>query len=267
MTNTKALMLAVFGTSTEAAVTFAELVPALQLRFPSWHIVVPYTSSIIRRKLNANLDATHAILSPEEMLLKLKSEGYTDIIVLTTLLFAGVEHDKLKAIVESFANANPDISIRYQPPLLSDTARLPAVIDTLEKHILPDGINIVVAHGTQAGHPAEAVYMALAEQVSAKYPNARVGSLEGAPDMAQALSFIEAQPAEELRFIVFMFVAGEHAANDIMGVEVDSLFSAVRKLGKRPSVAYNGDRVASLGLDEDYRQLLLDYYSEFTAIL
>ncbi|MDR2870237.1 MAG: sirohydrochlorin cobaltochelatase [Deferribacteraceae bacterium] len=259
----KAIILAVFGTSTEAAVTFDELVPALKANFPDRAIFVPYTSGMIRRKLNANLPESEQILSPEAMLDKLKYDGYHDIIVLTTLLFAGVEHDKLKLTVDSFAEANPNIRLRYQPPLLADAEKLPMVVEMLAKYMLTDGINIVVAHGTSAKHPAEAVYMKLAELVAAKYPNARVASIEGEPDMEAALDFAKAQQANDVRAIVFMFVAGEHAANDIMG-ENDSLFAAIRSMGKRPSVAYNGERVASLGLDADYRKLLLDWYNELS---
>ena len=64
--------------------------------------------------------------------------------------------------------------------------------------------------------------------------------------------------------MVFMFVAGDHAENDIASDDEDSLFSAVRAMGKIPSVVRvetkDGQRVASLGLDPDYRAILLDYY-------
>lgn len=261
----KALMLTVFGTSTEAAVTFAELVPLVQKEFPGRDVVVPYTSGVIRNKLNADIsDPARKILSPAEMLAHLQVEGYTDIAVLSTLVFPGVENDKLKATVDEFRAANPKIKVSYTPPLMSDAANLQPAVNALGKYLLKDGVNVVVSHGTHNGHPVNNIYLQLAALLAKTYPNARVGSLEGLPDMAEALAWVKAQKAKDVRFVVFMFVAGDHAENDIASDEDGSLFSAVRAMGKTPSVVWtdtkDGRRIASLGLDPDYRQILLAYY-------
>lgn len=263
----KALMLTVFGTSTEASVTFDELLPLVQKRFPDRKVAVPYTSGVIRNKLNAKItDPARRILSPFEMLEKLKAEGYRDIAVVSTLLFAGVEHDKLKKTVDEFIAANKDIKVSYTPPLLGGKANLAPAAAVLGKYMLADGTNVVVAHGTHEGHPVEGTYLEIADLVAAAYPNARVGAIEGAPSMDTVLEWVKARPQKDVRFVVFMFVAGDHAENDIASGEDDSLFSAVRNMGKTPSVhtvdTKAGRRIASLGLDPDYRALLLDYYAK-----
>lgn len=262
----KALMLTVFGTSTEASITFDELVPVVEERFPDRTVVVPYTSGVIRNKLNAEIsDPAKKILSPAEMLEKLKAEGYTDIAVVSTLLFPGIEHEKLKAVVDAFSSANKGLKVSYTQPLLGERANLQPVINTIGKHIIKNGSNIVVAHGTHNGHSSEKVYMEIAALVAKTYPNARVGSVEGVPDMGHALAWVEKRETQDVRFVVFMFVAGDHAENDITSDEEDSFFSAVREMGKSPSVAYvstsGGKRIASLGLDPEYRRILLDYYT------
>lgn len=261
----KALMLTVFGTSTEASVTFEELVPLVQKNFPERDVVVPYTSGVIRNKLNAGIsDPAQKILSPAEMLESLKIKGYTDIAVLSTLVFPGVENDKLKAVVDEFSAADQHIKVSYTPPLMSDAANLKPVVDSLGKYLLKEGVNIVVSHGTHAGHPVEKNYLDLAALLAQTYPNARLGSLEGVPDMAATLAWAKARPAKEVRLVVFMFVAGDHAANDIVSDQEGSLFSAVRAMGKTPSVVWvdtkDGQRITSLGLDSDYRKILLAYY-------
>lgn len=260
----KALMLTVFGSSTEASVTFDELVPLVQKQFPDRTVVVPYTSGVIRNKLNADRkDPAQKILSPEEMLTRLKSESYTDIAVVSTLVFAGVEHDKLNATVEEFKRANPAIRVAYISPILGDETNLQPVVGTLAKH-MTSGANVVVAHGTHDGHEVEKTYEELAALVAKTYPNARLGSIEGVPDMKDVLEWVKTDASKDVRFIVFMFVAGDHAENDIASNENDSLFSTVRKMGKKPSVAWvetsGGKRIASLGLDPDYRKLLLAHY-------
>ncbi|MDR0441275.1 MAG: sirohydrochlorin cobaltochelatase [Candidatus Accumulibacter sp.] len=258
-------MLTVFGTSTEASVTFDELLPMVRQRFPDHDVVVPYTSGIIRNKLNANIDdPAKKILSPTEMLEKLKTDGYTDIAVVSTILFPGVEHDKLKHTVDEFDTANTNIRVNYVMPLLSKPDNLESAVDILDKYLLEDGANVVVTHGTHDGHPVEKTYLTLADRVASRYANARVGSIEGVPDMKETLKWLKGRKEKNARFVVFMFVAGDHAENDIASDKDDSLFSATRALGKTPSVRMmntsNGKRIASLGLDPDYRALLLDYF-------
>ncbi len=262
----KALMLTVFGTSTEAAVTFEELIPFVKKLFPERMIGVPYTSGIIREKLNALIgDPAAKILSPAEMLEKMKERGCTDIAVVSTLLFAGTEHDKLKATVDAFAAANPGINISYTPPLLAEHASLRPVVATIRPCLIEDGLNVVVSHGTREGHPVEQTYLEIAELVAEMYPNARVGSIEGLPDLGNVMDWVEKREENKIRFVVFMFVAGDHAENDIASDDEESLFAAVRKMGKKPSVAWTdtsiGRQMASLGLDPAYRSLLLDYYA------
>ena len=269
-TSHKALMLTVFGTSTEAGVTFDELLPLVQKTFPERAVVVPYTSGVIRDKLNAEIsDPAQKILSPAEMLEWLKTEGYTDIAVISTLVFPGVENEKLKATVDKFSAENKNLKVSYTPPLLSGPDNLKPALSVLEKYLLQDGVNIVVSHGTHAGHASEKIYLKLAGLLPQMYPNARLGSIEGVPDMAETLAWAKAQPGQDVRFVVFMFVAGDHAENDIASDEEGSLFSAVRAMGKTPSVVWvkvgEKERIASLGLDPDYRKLLLDYYARHAS--
>ncbi len=263
----KALMLAVFGTSTEASVTFDEIIPLVQKKFPDRVVFVPYTSKIIRDKLNAQIkNPIDKIHSPEEMLARIKSEGYTDIAVASTLLFAGVENDKLKITVDKFAEENPKIKVTYIPPVLSDDKNVVPVVNTIKKYNIDDGINFVVTHGTHEGHPSEKTYLKVADTVAKSFPRAFTASIEGMPDMAEALDKVKAMKEAKVRFIVFMFVAGDHAENDIAGDEADSLFSEVKEMGKTPDVVYvdtaKGKRIVSLGLDKDYQKILLEYYAK-----
>ncbi|MDL2307905.1 sirohydrochlorin cobaltochelatase, partial [Desulfovibrio sp. OttesenSCG-928-C06] len=235
----KALMLTVFGTSTEASITFDELLPMVKARFPGYDIFTPYTSGIIREKLNAEISNPADLkLSPQEMLVKLKDEGYTEIRVVSTILFPGIEHEKIAGAVSEFATANPDIAISYAQPFMSAPENMQAAVAALGKYVVHDAANIVVAHGTHEGHPAEKHYKMLAELITNAYPNARMASVEGLPDLDEALDWAAKYPARDVNFIVCMFVAGDHAQNDIASDDDDSMFSAVLKMGKEPSVPF-----------------------------
>ena len=263
----KALMLSVFGTSTEASVTFDELLPLVQKQFPDRQVAIPYTSKTIRDKLNKDIaDPAQKKLSPAEMLEKLKSDGYTDIAVVSTIVFPGVEHEKLQETANTFRDANSGIKVSYLPPMLADEAMIQPIVDTLGPYIAKDAFNIVVAHGTHDGHPVEEVYHKLASAVAKTYPDTATGSIEGVPDMDDVMQAIAAQKKEDVQFLVFMFVAGDHAENDVAGDEEDSLFSQVKAMGKKPGVTMVdtsiGPRMLSLGLDPAYRALLLDHYAK-----
>jgi|GEM_PF-2013181 Cobalamin biosynthesis protein CbiK, Co2+ chelatase len=261
----KAFMLAAFGTSTEASVTFDEMLPLVKEAFPDRKVVIPYTSSRIREKLNKEIaDPAQKILSPAEMLARLKEQGYTDIAVASTIVFPGVEHQKLKQAVTEFKEKNRGVKVTYLPPMLEIPALLQPVVNSLKESVVKDAFTVVVTHGTHEGHPVEKNYRALAKAVAETYPNTVVASIEGIPSMEEAMKLVARQPQKEVRFVVFMFVAGDHAENDIAGEEEDSLFSQVKKMGKTPSIRFTetqaGARFHSLGLDQGYRTLLLNHY-------
>ncbi len=261
----KAMVLAIFGATADSAVTFDELVPLLKERFPDRDIVVPFTSGIMRKNINAKIsDPAARVLSPVEALEKLKNEGYSDIAVVSTILFAGTEHDKLKGEVEEFAASVDGIKVNYVPPLLAHRENLQPVINLLGKYMIHDGANIVVTHGTKDNHPAEKDYMQTAMLVAKTYPGARAASIEGIPAKDRAMEWLEKQPGNDVRFVVFMFAAGGHVNEDIASDEAESFFSAARKAGKNPSLPWldkEANRVACLGMDPDYRRLLLDYFA------
>ena len=261
----KAFMLTAFGTTTGASVTFDEFVTLVKKEFPDRDVVIPYTSSIIREKLNKNItDPAKKLLSPAEMLTQLKEKGYTDIAVASTLVFPGIEHDKIQMTVNTFTASNTDVKVTYLPPMLALPAMLQPVVDSLKNSINNNAFNVVVTHGTHKGHPVEEKYKDLAVAVAKTYPNTLVASIEGIPSMKEAMQQVAKQPRKNVQFIVFMFVAGDHAENDIAGNEEDSLFSLVIKMGKKPVVHHvetsAGQRILSLGLDDAYRSLLLKHY-------
>lgn len=263
----KALMLSVFGTSTEASVTFEKLLPVIKKEFSDRDIFVPYTSSVIRNKLNAEIkNSDDKILSPAEMLEKLKNSGYKDIAVVSTLLFPGVEHDRLEKAVNEFSKANASIKVSYTKPVLSHDENIQTAVKAIQKYMITEGINVVVTHGTHDGHPVEKNYLKVASEVEKSYKNSYVGSIEGVPSMEETLEKVEKNQLKNVRFIVFMFVAGDHAENDIAGDEDDSLFEEVKSMGKTPSVAWTKvdgkDRMVSLGLDEQYLSMLIEYYKK-----
>ena len=73
---------------------------------------------------------------------------------------------------------------------------------------------LLVGHGT--GTPATALYSEIDYMLrDAGHANYHVGTIEGYPTFETALRQLKAAKAKKVTLVPFMFVAGDHAANDI----------------------------------------------------
>ncbi|HIE33002.1 MAG TPA: cobalamin biosynthesis protein CbiK, partial [Thermodesulfobacteriaceae bacterium] len=98
------------------------------------------------------------------------------------------------------------------------------VLEVVSKEFLPpeEGINILVAHGTGVTiNGANITYLGLDWLVRKRYSNVLVGTVEGVPDAEVTLKEALKYPAKKVRFVPFMFVAGDHIMNDIMGKDLE----------------------------------------------
>ncbi|MDH5299419.1 MAG: sirohydrochlorin cobaltochelatase, partial [Desulfobulbaceae bacterium] len=76
------------------------------------------------------------------------------------------------------------------------------------------------AHGTpETFSGANAAYLGLDRYLSRQYPNVVAGGVDGVLTRDQALTAVKASPKKRVRLIPFMYVAGDHIMNDIMGDE------------------------------------------------
>ena len=148
-----AIVIAAFGTSTRAQVTYDVFEKQLKEAFPEYQIRWAYTSEVIRQIVNKRWKAKgidKTLLSLQQVLANLEAEGYTKVAVQPLHIFPGAEYEEVLAITDDF----PGLSIETGETLLQRWEHVRAVVDVLSRDFLPDneGANVLVAHGTPSTH-------------------------------------------------------------------------------------------------------------------
>lgn len=212
-----ALLLVHFGTTYDD--TRAQTIDAVNRKareaFPELDVREAYTSRIVIRRLR-----TRGVekLTPLEALLRLRGEGYTHVVVQSTHIIEGVEMESLRKDVEAVAPFFKEI--RVGTPLLYSVEDTQEVAEILAgRHAAATGNKghvVLVGHGTYT--PATAIYSQLDYMLKAAgHERFHVATIEGYPDYATVLARLKAARAKAVMLVPFMFVAGDHARNDIAG--------------------------------------------------
>lgn len=220
-----ALLMVHFGTTHDdtRALTIDAINAKAQATFPELKLQEAYTSRIIIRRLKARGIEK---LTPLEALLRLRSEGYTHVIVQSTNIIDGVEMESLRRDVESVQSFFKEV--RTGTPLLYTVEDAEQVVDILGKHLnvsaakngkvsakqLPMQSFVLVGHGTYT--PSTAIYSQIDYMLKAHgLRNFHVGTIEGYPTFENMLAQLKAGKTKRVMLVPFMFVAGDHAKNDI----------------------------------------------------
>lgn len=211
-----AVLMVHFGTTYDdtRALTIDAINEKMKEAFPGVEFREAWTSRIILRKLKARGVER---LNPTEALIRLHEEGYTHILVQSTNIIEGTEMKELRREVESLSLNFKDIRVGnpllYAPTDYEIVAR--AVMETLNQ-AYPGGQKIWVGHGTP--DPATASY-AMFDYVlkSQGHPTCHVGTVEGYPEFENALQLLKNGKSRTVTLAPLMFVAGDHAQNDIAG--------------------------------------------------
>lgn len=240
-----ALLMVHFGTTHDdtRALTIDTLNVKAREAFPTLEMREAYTSRIIMRRLRARGVEKP---SPLEALFKLRSEGYTHILVQSTNIIEGVEMESLRKDVASVAPFFKDI--RVGNPLLYSVEDATAVVDILTAQP-GKGSVVLVGHGTYT--PSTATYALIDHLLKARgFTHFHVGTIEGYPTFDTVLAQLKASKEKQVTLVPFMFVAGDHAKNDIA---VDWK-EALEKQGFKVNV-----RMEGLGQLPAIQQLFIDH--------
>ena len=222
-----ALLLVHFGTTYDDARTRS--IDAVNAKaaeaFPQLSVREAWTSRIIIRKLRQRGEEKQ---TPLEALLRLRAEGFTHVVVQSTTLLDGAEMESLRqdvACVEPFFK-----DIRVGTPLLFSVEDCRKVAEILaarhescanarkKAHV------VLVGHGTYT--PATATYSQMDHIMKAEgHKLFHVTTLEGYPTYDTTLAELKTAGARSVTLVPFLFLAGDHANNDI-SVEWKEAFEA-----------------------------------------
>ncbi|MBP5692637.1 MAG: sirohydrochlorin cobaltochelatase [Bacteroidales bacterium] len=210
----KAILMVHFGTTHDdtRALTIDAVNAKVKEAFPECDVFEAYTSNIVIKKLNERGIEKQ---TPMEVLEKLHNEGYKTVRVQPTHIIPGKEYKELLSEVEEMKSLFSDLSVGN--PLLYSVKDTRAVIDILglrHKTDSPSHHILLVGHGTD--DPANAMYCQADYMFQAKdYSNFHVATIEGFPSIENAFQVLKNSGAKSVTLVPFMFVAGDHAANDI----------------------------------------------------
>lgn len=240
-----ALLMVHFGTTYDD--TRSKTIDAINRKaaesFPELTLREAYTSRIVIRRLKARGIEKQ---TPLEALLQLRAEGFTRVVVQSTTLLEGAEMESLRRDVASVADFFLDI--RVGAPLLYDLADCQRVVDILSARHADKADAKQKAHVVLVGHgtytPATATYSQLDYMLRAQgHPLFHVATLEGYPTFETLLAQLKAARARSVTLVPLLFVAGDHATNDIAvdwkqaleaeGLQVDACLEG---LGEIPEI-------------------------------
>jgi sirohydrochlorin cobaltochelatase len=226
-----ALVLAAFGTTTQAFSTYDKIGQQVKERFPGYEVRWAFTSKIVRRivrqKQHKNLP------SLPEVLQVLKKAGYTRIAVQSFLLSPGEEWQEI--IKQSLEV--PGITVAVGKPLLSSKAAEVRVLNVLSKEFpsnLKKNAVVLVGHGSP-DPKAQAANKSFAQLLHSRYPGGNIffGMVEfEKPGKAEVVQEVKNSGATSVKIIPFLLVAGDHVQNDILGSGPESWKSELSNTGK-----------------------------------
>lgn len=242
-----ALMMVHFGTTHDdtRAVTIDAINRKVMQEFPLMEFREAYTSRIIMRRL-----AKRGVrkLNPVEALAQLKSEGFTHVIVQSTNIIDGIEMESLRKDIDQMRPLFKEI--RLGMPLLYTPEDYKQVIGYLAGKSKKKTFTILVGHGTYT--PATAQYAMLDYMLQAEgHTDFAVGTVEGYPTFDNAVDRLQGQKKiKQVQLLPFMFVAGDHAKNDIAG----DMKEALEKKGYKVTPLLEG-----LGEQPAIQQIYIDH--------
>ncbi len=216
-----AIVLAAFGTSTEAFDTYHHFELQVKKRFPDHEIRWAFTSHKVRHKVAQ--EKGQKLNDLPTTLRELKAAGYTRVAVQSLHLVPGEEWEK--KIVQESQNI-PGLKVALGKPLLSSKKDQEQVLQALAQTFPQDLKNnavVLVAHGSPS-REGTATYLAFNRLLRSRYPHQNVflGTVEGKPTRQETLEAVKKSGASAVVLMPFLFVAGEHVAKDILGADPES---------------------------------------------
>lgn len=257
----KAIVVAAFGTTVaEAAPAIEKMVDRVRTAYPGVPVSLCYTAAMIRAKLAKE---GKPVASLAEALAVLPDQGVTDVAVFSLQTIPGHEYHDLLRTAEAFSGLPKGLRhVTVSAPLLSSREDFPrvakALLDSAPKNRQPAEGIVFVGHGTD--HPADMAYPALQYALWRVDPNAFVTTVEGTPSFADVVAELQKRNINKVWLVPLFAVAGDHARNDMAGLEKDSLISKLAEAGiaAEPVLTGNGDREAVAAIWLDHLKTVVD---------
>ncbi|MGN0600919.1 MAG: sirohydrochlorin cobaltochelatase [Oscillospiraceae bacterium] len=245
----KAIIEASFGTSYKEALdnSVLALKKTFDEEFPEYEVFTAITSGRVLSALKKQGVLFDAL---EEMLFRLKSEGFDEVIVQPTHLIPGIEYDKLCGQIKPFEK---DFSVlKTGTTLFNSESDIEKVCRIIAEKYLGE-IVILMGHGTE--HNANNIYVQFGV-ISNKlgYDNIYTATVEAEPMLEDVMNKLKGRGIKKVSLVPLMLVAGDHARNDMAGDSSESWKSRLESAGFEVNCVIKG-----LGEYSEIRQIYCEH--------
>jgi sirohydrochlorin cobaltochelatase len=256
----KAILLVSFGTTflDTKIHTLDRIEEKVKKAFKGYEIRSAFTSRkvIFKLKHRYSIDVDN----PEEALLKLKAEGFEEVIVQSLHIIPGKEYGSLNNLVQAHLVAETFKKISLGRPALwlgnnseSMNEYYESFIEAIKDIIPREGTTVFMGHGTT--HEANDCYNMLVQIMRSKgYKNIYLANLEAPPTIKDVIPQLKEAQVEELTIIPLMLLAGRHVKLDMAGERDDSWKNILETEGFKVNLW-----LRSLGELEDFQDLYINH--------
>ena len=252
-----AIVLAAFGTTTEAFDTYNHFEKKVKERFPGYEIRWAFTSHKVRHKVAK--EKGQKLNDLATTLRELNAAGFTRVAIQSLHIVPGEEWDKK---IVQVSREIPGLKVALGKPLLSSPQDqeqvLNALAQTFPKDLTATAV-VLVAHGSPSPE-GTATYLAFSRLLRARYPHQNVflGTVGGKPTREEAFEAVKKANPASVVLMPFMFVAGEHVAKDMLGDDPESWKS---QLLKQKAYRIEGIKIG-LGYQDGIIAIYLDHLAQ-----
>ncbi len=293
MQETKAIVVAMFGTTVEPALQgLLAVKTAMETAYPLTPVRIAFTSNQIRRIWHRRADdpaylaehpeIPHEILHVQGILAtiaNLQDRGVNTLVVQPTHIAPAEEFHDLAAYVRGLSSIRT-MKPRWQPfkkialgrPLLGTYSLTHSYVDDIrivaealadDAHLARrnDAALVYMGHGNRF-FPSGGLYLEFAARMRQLYPEVLtlIGTVEGFPGLDAIIEGLRQQANRRVVLKPFLMVAGEHATRDLTGPEETSWQSILTKAGFTVTPAING-----LGEQPALTRIFINHAAEAAA--
>lgn len=210
----KGVIVASFGTTHEDTEkkTIDVIENDIKENFKDYIFLRAWMSDIIRDKLKRRKNLH--INSIDEAIQEAIDKGIEELLVVSTHIIDGVEHNKLKDTVSQYTNKFK--SVKLSGALLETDGDFEYLIKEMDNLLKrnSDGAYLLMGHGSK--HSSNKIYEVLGNKFAEHgRDDIYITCVEGYPYIEDVLSQLETY--KNIHLLPFMIVAGDHAKNDMAG--------------------------------------------------
>ncbi|HLR22067.1 MAG TPA: sirohydrochlorin cobaltochelatase [Tissierellaceae bacterium] len=225
----KGIIVASFGTSYEETrkKTIEKIEDKIKEEYKDDYVLGAFTSRMVINKLKEK-DNLH-ILNEVEAIEDMKGKGIEDIYIQPTHIIEGHEYEKLT-----------DLGVKVGKPLLYSDLDYKTIVEDLDLGKLEkDQAIVFMGHGSD--HIADKSYDKLQDRYNEiGKDKVFLATVEGSRTLEDIMKKLEEKDIKRVKLMPFMFVAGDHATNDMASNDEDSWKTILESNGYEVEVVLKG---------------------------